>query len=228
LRKVGKFFKDTATDEFFHTVAEIALANSGDGSVDGDDERGKSGHPGAFNRGLSSAAATHQIELIEDGSGRGGFHIFQLVPRYGGKYVGGAGVAGGARCSHFAHGVHQAAVADGSEQTREGQIEADDADAEIAFVEGDGVAWAKEDVVEGAGVFAQRCFVVGSAIEVIENGAREAALGDAAKILNIHYAGRAESVGSKGHGKYITEKRPEDAMRNCREGAQAQGGRQVR
>jgi len=48
---------------------------------------------------------------------------------------------------------------------REGEIEPEDADAEIAFVEGDSVARAKEDVVEGAGIFAQRGFVVGAAIE---------------------------------------------------------------
>jgi hypothetical protein len=88
--------------------------------------------------------------------------------------------------------MHQAAVADGSEESRKGQIKADDADAEIAFVEGYGVAGAKKDVVEGAGIFAQRGFPVGASIEVIEDGAREAALGEAAKVLDIYNAGRVE------------------------------------
>src|SRR6202047_3402038 len=49
LRKKPKFFKGTAADEFLHSVAVIALANSGDGGIDGDDERGKSDETSAFN-----------------------------------------------------------------------------------------------------------------------------------------------------------------------------------
>jgi hypothetical protein len=44
-------------------------------------------------------------------------------------------------------------------------------------------------------------------------------LGEAAKILDVDYAGRAEGVRSKGHEKYITEKRRGEAMRNCSGGA---------
>ena len=59
LRKIGKFLEGAAADELLHTVAEIALANAGDGSIDSDDERGKAGGAGAFNGGFGSAAATH-------------------------------------------------------------------------------------------------------------------------------------------------------------------------
>jgi len=110
--------------------------------------------------------------------------------------------------------MHQAAVAYRCEETGKGQIEADDADAEIAFVEGDGVARAKEDVVEGAGIFAQRGFVVGTAVEVIEDGAREAALGETAKILDVHYAWWAEASGYGWHGEYCMENRYSEAMWN--------------
>jgi hypothetical protein len=116
LRKIRKLFEGTAADELLHAVAEIALADAGDGSIDGDDERGKAGGAGAFNRGLGGAAATHQIQLIEDGAGRCGLHVFEFVPGDGGENVGGARVAGGASCAHFAHGVHEPAVANGSEQ----------------------------------------------------------------------------------------------------------------
>ena len=81
MRKKREFFEGAAADEFLHSIAEIALADAGDGSVDGDDESGKSGEAGAFNHGLGGGAATHQIELKENGSGRGGFYIFQLVSR---------------------------------------------------------------------------------------------------------------------------------------------------
>jgi len=112
--------------------------------------------------------------------------------------------------------MHQAAVADGREQARECQVEAEDVNAEIAFVEGDGVAGAKEDVVEGAGIFAERGFVLGTAIEVIEDGARKAALGEAAKIFDVDDAGRAEGGGDGIHGGYFMKKIVAEAMRNCR------------
>jgi hypothetical protein len=62
---------------------------------------------------------------------------------------------------------------------------------EIAFVEGHGVAGPKEDIVEGAGIFPERGFVFRAAIEIVEDGARQAALGEAAKILDVDDAGRA-------------------------------------
>ncbi len=131
LRKIGKFFERTAADEFLHSVAEIALADPGNGGIDGDNERGKPSDAGAFNRGLGSAAATHQIQLIEDGAGGGGFYVFEFVAGDGGENVGGARIAGGARCAHFAHGVHEPAVANGSEQKRESEIEAKNAGTQV-------------------------------------------------------------------------------------------------
>jgi len=117
--------------------------------------------------------------------------------------------------------VDQAAVADGRQQTGEGEVESEDADAEVAFVEGDGVAGAKKYVVEGAGIFAEGGLVVGASVEVIEDGARKAALGEAAKIFDIHYTGRAEGGGFGSHGEYFMEKGPGEAMRKCRGRAQA-------
>jgi hypothetical protein len=93
------------------------------------------------------------------------------VPGDGGENVGGARVAGGARCAHFAHGMHEAAVADRGEQERESEIEAKNACAQVAVGERDGVARPEGDVLINAAVFAQRNFAFGAAIEVIEDGA---------------------------------------------------------
>ena len=57
------------------------------------------------------------------------FYVFELVAGDGGENVGGAGVACGAGCADFSDGVHEAAVADGSEQKRQSEIEAEDAGA---------------------------------------------------------------------------------------------------
>ena len=57
--EMRKPFHGPAADEFLGSVAEVALANAGDGRIDGDHERGKPGGAGAFNRSLGGAAATH-------------------------------------------------------------------------------------------------------------------------------------------------------------------------
>jgi len=199
LRKKRKFFEHAAADEFLHAVAVIALADSGDGGIDGDDERGKSGEAGAFNRGLGGGAATHQIQLIEYGSGRGGFYIFQLVSRYGGENVGGAGVAGSASGAHFAHGVHKTAVADGSEQEWESKIEAEHAGSQRAIRECNGVARAEGDVVVHAAIFAEGDLTFGAAIEVIKNRPGHAALGQGAEICDADHAGRGDGAGGSSH-----------------------------
>ena len=165
-------------DELLHAVAEIALTHAGDRGIDGDDERGEAGGASAIDGGLGGATATHEIELIKNGAGGGGFYVFKLVAGDGGENVGGAGVACGARCADFSDGVHEAAVADGSEQKWQREIEAENAGARGAMVEGDGVARAEGDVLIDAGVFAQGDFAFGAAIEVIEDGGGDAAFGD--------------------------------------------------
>ena len=195
----AKFFEHAAADEFLHAVAVIALADSGDRGIDGDDERGKSSEAGAFNRGLGGGAATHQIQLIEYGSGRGGFYIFQLVSRYGGENVGGARIAGGASGAHFAHGVHQAAVADGREQEWESEIEAENAGAQVAIGDGDRMAGAEGDVLIDAAIFAEGDLAFGAAIKVVEDGPGHAALGEGAEIRDADHAGRSNGAGRLSH-----------------------------
>jgi hypothetical protein len=219
LREKRELGEERVAQELLHAVARIAFAHSGDWRVHGDDKSGVASAVGTIDAAFGCGAASEEIQLIPRGAFGGGFHVFQLVAGDGGKDVACAGFARGFGGGNFSAGMHQSAVADGCEQAGKGQIKSDDAHAEITFVEGDGVARAKQDVVEGAGIFAERGFVVGAAIEVIENGTRETALGEAAKILDVDYAGRAEGVRSKGHGKYITEKRPGEAMRNCSGGA---------
>ncbi len=87
--------------------------------------------------------------MIPRGAFGGGFHVFQFVAGNCGEDVAGACLARGFGSGNFSAGVDQAAVADGRQQTGEGEVESEDADAEVAFVEGDGVAGAKKYVVEG-------------------------------------------------------------------------------
>jgi hypothetical protein len=68
--------------------------------------------------------------------------------------------------------MHEAAVADGRQQKRQGQIMAEDVSAEIAGVDSDCVTRAKRDVFEDATVLAQRDFAFGTAVEIVEDSAR--------------------------------------------------------
>src|SRR5260370_34002735 len=95
--------------------------------------------------------------------------MFQLVCRYGGENVGGARIAGGARSAHFAHGVHQAAVADRSEHEWESEIEAENAGAQVAIGDGDRMARAEGDVVVDTAVFAEGDLALGAVIEAIKS-----------------------------------------------------------
>ncbi len=216
LREKRELSEKRAAEELLHAVARIAFAHSGDGRVHSDDQRGEAGAAGAVDAAFGGGAATQEIELIPRGAFGGSFHVFQFVAGNGGENVDGAGIPRGFSGGNFSAGMHQAAVADGGEQPGEGEIEAEDADAKVALVEGDSVARPKEDVVEGAGIFAQRGFVVSAAVEVIEDGARQTALGEAAKIFDVHDAGRAEGGGFGSHGEYFMEKQPREAMRKCR------------
>ena len=218
-REKGELGEERTAQKLLHAVARIAFAHSGDGCVHGDDKGGEAGAARAVDAAFGGGAATEEIELIPCGALGGGLHVFQFVAGNCGEYVAGSSIARGFGGGDFSAGVDQTAVADRSQESRESQIECEDAHAEIAFVEGYGVAGAKEDVVEGTRIFAQRGFVVGAAIEVIEDGARETALSETAKIVDVYYAWWAESVSSESHGKYITEKRPGEAMRNCSRGA---------
>jgi len=117
----------------------------------------------------------------------------------GGENVGGARVAGGARCADFAHGVHEAAVTDGSEQERQREIEAENASAQVAMVEGYGVARTEGEVLIDAAILVEGDFAFCAAVEVIENGFGHAALGDSAEVSDADYARRGDGTGGWRH-----------------------------
>ena len=74
------------------------------------------------------------------------------------------------------------------------------------MVEGDGVAGAEGDVLIDAGVFAQGDFAFGTAIEVIEDGSGDAALGDGAEIGDADDARRADGTGRWRHAFPLYQK----------------------
>jgi len=193
LRNIGKFGKERAAEKLFHAVARIAFAEASDGSVDGDDEGIEAGFFGAIDGVLGDGATADQIKLIPRGAFGGGANGFEFVAGDGGEGVDGSGFAGGCCGGDFAAiaaGIHHAGIADGSENGGEGKIEGEDARADVCFGNGDGPARAKGDVVKDAAIFAEGDFGVGAAVEVIEDDARNTALGDFAEIVDVDDGGR--------------------------------------
>jgi hypothetical protein len=95
--------------------------------------------------------------------------------------------------------MHEAAVADGSQQKREGKVLAQDAGAKIARMDCDGVTRAQCDFFEDTTVLAQRDFAFSTAVEVVEDGARQPAARQGAKVRDADYARRSDGAGG-GHG----------------------------
>jgi hypothetical protein len=86
--------------------------------------------------------------------------------------------------------MHQPAISDRREQDGKRKIEAENAGAQIAIREGNGVARAKSNVVEDAAVFAERNLTFGAAIEVVKYGLRHSLAGDGAEVLDANNPGR--------------------------------------
>ena len=98
--------------------------------------------------------------------------------------------------------MHEAAVADGGEQERESEIEAENAGAQVAIGERDRVARTEGDVLIDAAIFAEGNLAFGAAIKVIEDGFGHAALGDGSEICDADHARRGDGTGGSSHFCY--------------------------
>src|SRR5262249_40133954 len=79
LRKEGNLRKQIAADKLLHSVPVVALADSGDRCVDGNDWSGDPGDPYASNDSFGGGTPAHEIELVEDRAGGAGLHVLQPV-----------------------------------------------------------------------------------------------------------------------------------------------------
>jgi len=91
--------------------------------------------------------------------------------------------------------MHKTAVADGSQQKRDSEIETEDASAQIALGDGYGVTRAQGDIFEYAAVLAQRDFALGAAVEIVEDNFGEAATRQRPEVMDADDAGS----GNVGH-----------------------------
>jgi hypothetical protein len=63
--------------------------------------------------------------------------------------------------------------------------------AQVTLGNSNSLSRAKGDVLENPAVFAHRDFILGAAIEIVEDYSGETALRQAAKVMDIDHAGRS-------------------------------------
>jgi len=95
--------------------------------------------------------------------------------------------------------VHEATVADRSEQEWESEIEAENAGTQIAIGERDRMARTERDVVIHTAIFTERDFAFGAAIKVVKYGPGHSALGDGPQICDADRAARDDGAGRLSH-----------------------------
>jgi hypothetical protein len=103
--------------------------------------------------------------------------------------------------------MHKAAVTDRGKQERKREIEAQNACAQVALRNRDGMAGAESNVIKDTAIFPQRHFAFGPSVKIIEDRFRNPAARDGTEILNAHdsrrgyrgfgHAGRYGTTGPK-------------------------------
>ena len=104
-----------------------------------------------------------------------------------GKNISGANVPCGARSGDFAIGMHEAAVADGRENSRERNFRTQDRGAKVALVDLHSMPWTKCDVLKGSAIFAKCDLSFSATVQIIEDRLWNAPFGHAAQVGDIHY-----------------------------------------
>jgi len=120
--------------------------------------------------------------------------VFEFVSGDGGENVRGASLTGGAGCAHFSHGVHEAAVSNGSQQEWDSEIEAENASAQGAISVGDRMTRTEGDVLIDAAILAEGHLTIGAAIKVVEYGLGYTPLGDGSEISDADNVRRGDGT----------------------------------
>jgi hypothetical protein len=171
--------------ELLGAVARVALAVAGHRCVDRHDQRVETGEPRALDAGHGHRLSADDVELIPRRRDGRGANVLEPAARQRGQDVARARDAGRARRHLFAARVEEPRAADRRE--KKGQIErgAEDRRSQVALRRRDGVPRAERHVVEDSAVFAQRDFVVGPAVDVVEHHARQPAFGQQAQVGDV-------------------------------------------
>jgi hypothetical protein len=95
--------------------------------------------------------------------------------------------------------MHEAAVANGSQQEWKGQAETEHRGAQAALRNRHGVTRPKRYIIKYSAIFAKGDFPFGSAIQIIENGFRNSPARDRPEIFDAYNPGGCYGSGSSRH-----------------------------
>ena len=195
----GEHRPRVAREQFLRAVPEVALAQPGDRRVDRDEERRCAGLHRALEAGRRDVASADQIELVPERAFRPCSDFVHAAPRKGRERVGGSGLAGGARGHDLAARIEHPAAADRRERKGERELVAEHFRAQVRGGR-DGTARPEQHVIEDPDVLAEGHLAVGTAVDVVESHARQAALGQAPQVGDVEHARGIDSV-SHGFGQ---------------------------
>jgi hypothetical protein len=95
--------------------------------------------------------------------------------------------------------MHEAAVANGSEQEGKREIAAQNTHAQTAIWDRDRMAGPEGDVVVKAAIFTESDFAFGAAVEIVEHRFGHPAASHSAKIVDADNPGRGNGAGGSRH-----------------------------
>src|SRR5262245_49774698 len=185
LRHERQLFPERSADQFLDTVANVALALSGDRGIDGEDQRRESRRLRSGNAGGRDVPSADEIHLIPGRSARRRSDVLEPASGQRGQDVGRPGGAGSFRRCDFATRIEQPAAADGREQERQVEGGAQHGRPQIRAGCRDGAARPEREARERQAVLPQRDLVICAAVDVVEREPWETALREAAQVRDV-------------------------------------------
>jgi hypothetical protein len=90
--------------------------------------------------------------------------------------------------------MEHAAGTEGRQYHRQGEVTSENVDVRVAFERGDRIPGSKQNVVPRPAILAQCNFAIGSPINVVEYGPRNATLRKCPKIVDIYRSLNSQTV----------------------------------
>ena len=185
--RLGRHVDDVLDADFRrhgHAVLDVAVALAEHLQIDGEHQHIALRRHRAPQEVLREAAVLDHVELEPERLARRLRHVFDRTDRHGRERERNAGLVGGARRQDLAVAVLHAQQADRRQHERRRHFLPDDGGGEAARGDVDQHALAQLDLLHVGAVGAQRLLVIGTAVGVIEKGARNLAAGKLPQVFD--------------------------------------------
>jgi hypothetical protein len=184
-----------------HAVAHVAVARAHHGEVDGQHQYLAAGGPRPRHQVFGIAAVAHDVELVPEGGGGRGAHFLDRADRHRRFAEGHAGGFGRACRLHLRAAGHGAGQAERGEHHGQGQVLPQHAGGQLDLRNVAQYALAQLQTAEALAVGGGGGFLVGGAVEVVEQVARQATACEFAVVVR-RGGGEAEAACFIVHGSH--------------------------